>query len=85
MTDIRKIFEEKTETYYEGDFAKYSNGEYIDGFQQVSFMGFKMGYNAAAVDAELVRELVYALQSDSGALNAITKAKAWLDKHKEAI
>jgi hypothetical protein len=47
MTDIRKAFERCTESCYEGDFAKYADGDYVSPTQQDDFVIFKSGYQAA--------------------------------------
>lgn len=55
MTDIpavvdecRRAFEDKTQTYYEGDFAKYANGDYVNERQQDDFVMFSSGWQAAS-------------------------------------
>lgn len=49
MTDnaMREAFEKWTESYYEGDFAKYADGEYVTPRQQDDFTMFCTGYQAA--------------------------------------
>jgi hypothetical protein len=65
VEEIRKIFEHCTESYYEGDFAKYDNGEYVSASQADDFTMFRSGFKQgqAAEIAELreaLRNLVNA-------------------------
>jgi hypothetical protein len=48
MTDkIRELFEKATDSYYEGDFARYgTNEDYVSAQQQDDFMMFCSGYAA---------------------------------------
>jgi len=43
----RKLFEEKTHDYYEGDFSKTDFGEYQEQAQQDDFVFFMSGFQAA--------------------------------------
>ena len=48
MTDkIREAFEAENGSTYEGDFAKYEDGEYVSELQQNNYLNFKAGYEAA--------------------------------------
>ncbi len=44
---IRAAFERITETTYEGDFAKYPDGDYVNEIQQYQWEGFHDGWKAA--------------------------------------
>ena len=41
---IRAAFERITETTYEGDFAKYPDGDYVNEIQQYQWEGFHDGW-----------------------------------------
>ena len=45
--DMRKEFERKTESLYEGNFAKYEDGSYIYEIQQYHWEGWHDGWQAA--------------------------------------
>ena len=48
MTDtIRAAFERLTESLYEGDFATYESGDYVNEIQQYQWEGFHDGWKAA--------------------------------------
>lgn len=44
---IRQEFERITESLYEGDFAKYDSGDYVNETQQYQWEGFHDGWKAA--------------------------------------
>lgn len=44
---IRAAFERITETTYEGEFAKYPDGDYVNEIQQYQWEGFHDGWKAA--------------------------------------
>jgi len=92
---VRQDFERATESYYEGDFAKYADGDYVSAQQQDDFTMFQSGYQAgrAAERAEIVAKL-----ESEGLRTDISKAicsvndplntddpKLWEDEAKAAI
>lgn len=44
---IRAAFERQTESLYEGDFAAYASGDYVNEIQQYQWEGFHDGWKAA--------------------------------------
>ncbi len=44
---IRAAFERLTESLYEGDFATYESGDYVNEIQQYQWEGFHDGWKAA--------------------------------------
>jgi hypothetical protein len=46
LNEIKCLFEREYNSYFEGDFTTYENGEYVDAHQQDLFDGFKSGVNA---------------------------------------
>lgn len=53
----REAFESVTESYYEGEFSKYADGEYVSQQQQDDFTMFKSGWQACeAQHKQKVRE-----------------------------
>lgn len=48
---IMEAFERCAESYYEGDFAKYTvNGDYVNDQQQDDYVVFTSGYQACAAE-----------------------------------
>ena len=47
METVRKEFERITQSQYEGDFATYESGDYINEVQQYQWEGFHDGWKAA--------------------------------------
>lgn len=42
--EIREAFEAKTQSQYEGDFTKYTDGDYVNDVQQDHWIAFREGY-----------------------------------------
>jgi hypothetical protein len=92
---IRQAFERCAESYYEGDFAKYTvTGAYVNDQQQDDYVMFTSGYQACAAemgkDMEKMREALERIATHKhinpdGSLNAAVAYSAYIAKEALAL
>jgi hypothetical protein len=77
FNEIKCLFEREYSAAFEGDFAEYANGEYVNEHQQDFFDGFKGGIKTSETTIATLRARIAELEATKVSM------QRWIDHHNE--